>query len=59
MKTTIKIKNRTLEVFRNRDEKGKILTYMLLDYNDRSLIGYLWKEFNSLKELNKFIKKSK
>ena len=55
METTIQTKERTFQIFKNRDERGVILTYCLLDYNDSSLRDYTYKEFNTLKELNKFI----
>ncbi len=48
------------DVFKNTDEDGRLLTYQVIDYNGSSLrkdFGKRIAEFNTLKELNKFLKK--
>lgn len=43
-------------VYRNRDEKGIILTYLIMNLDRPDLKGFIEAEFNTLKELNKYLK---
>ena len=54
MKTKSSKSNITL--FSNKDEKGRVLTYSVID-TDSKMNKQDFKEFNSLKEARKYIKK--
>jgi hypothetical protein len=43
-------------VYKNRDEKGIILTYLIMNLDRPDLKGFIEAEFNTLKEVNKYLK---
>jgi len=55
IKQNIKVYTK-LDVFKNKDECGRILTYQILDYDEPKNYNWIAHEFNTLKELNKFLK---
>ena len=43
-------------LYKNRDEKGIILTYIIMNLDRPDLKNFIEAEFNSRKELNKYLK---
>lgn len=43
-------------LYKNRDEKGIILTYIIMNLDRPDLKNFIEAEFNTRKELNKYLK---